>query len=46
VVRFTNVDPEHLDGLLGEIEEHGEPPVDIPAKSIGILMTRGSAPRP
>ena len=35
VVRFTDVDPDHL---AGRVEAAGErPPVDIPAKSIQIL---------
>ena len=37
VVRFTDVDPDHLAGLLAEVEERDEPPVDIPAKGIQIL---------
>jgi hypothetical protein len=36
VVRFTDVDPEHLAGRLDGIEDEG-PPVDIPAKGIQIL---------
>jgi hypothetical protein len=36
VVRFTDVDPEHLAGRLTEVEASG-PPVDIPAKGIQIL---------
>jgi len=37
VVRFTDVDPDHLAGRLGEAEAEGRPPVDIPAKSVQIL---------
>ena len=38
VVRFTDVDPEHLAGRLSEAQARGErPPVDIPAKSVQIL---------
>ena len=37
VVRFTDVDPDHIAGRLAEFEESGEPPVDIPAKSVQIL---------
>jgi hypothetical protein len=37
VVRFTDVDPDHLAGLLADIESRDEPPVDIPAKGIQIL---------
>jgi hypothetical protein len=36
VVRFTDVDPDHLAQRLGEAEREG-PPVDIPAKSVQIL---------
>ena len=36
VVRFTDVDPDHLAGRLDGIEAAG-PPVDIPAKGIQIL---------
>jgi hypothetical protein len=36
VVRFTDVDPDHLAGRLDGIEAEG-PPVDIPAKGIQIL---------
>ena len=37
VVRFTEVDGDHLAGRLAEAEERGTPPVDIPAKSVQIL---------
>jgi hypothetical protein len=37
VVRFTDVDPDHLAGRLSEAEGRGGPPVDIPAKSVQIL---------
>jgi hypothetical protein len=37
VVRFTDVDPDHLAGRLGDIDASGGPPVDIPAKSVQIL---------
>jgi hypothetical protein len=37
VVRFTDVDPDHLAGRLGDAEAREGPPVDIPAKSIQIL---------
>ena len=37
VVRFTDVDPDHLAGRLGDIEGSEGPPVDIPAKGIQIL---------
>jgi hypothetical protein len=37
VVRFTDVDPDHLARLLADLEERDEPPVDIPAKGIQIL---------
>jgi len=35
VVRFTDVDPDHLAGRLDEASEG--PPVDIPAKEVQIL---------
>ncbi len=37
VVRFTDVDPDHIAGRLAETEERGRPPVDIPAKSVQFL---------
>ena len=37
VVRFTDVDPNHLDQRLAEGEERDGPPVDIPAKAVQIL---------
>ena len=37
VVRFTEVDPDHLARRLDEIEASERPPVDIPAKGIQIL---------
>ena len=37
VVRFTEVDPDHLAGRLAEVESSEGPPVDIPAKGIQIL---------
>ena len=37
VVRFTDVDPDHLAGRLAEIEDRGRPPVDIPAKGVQLL---------
>ena len=37
VVRFTDVDPDHLAGRLDEVEACEGPPVDIPAKGIQIL---------
>ena len=37
VVRFTDVDADHIAGRLAEAEEREGPPVDIPAKSIQIL---------
>jgi hypothetical protein len=37
VVRFTDVDPDHLASRLAEIDASGRPPVDIPAKSVQIL---------
>jgi hypothetical protein len=37
VVRFTDVDPDHLAGRLDDVESREGPPVDIPAKGIQIL---------
>ena len=37
VVRFTDVDPEHLAGRLDDAQSSDGPPVDIPAKSVQIL---------
>ena len=37
VVRFTDVDPDHLAERLAEAEARGGPPVDIPAKGVQIL---------
>jgi hypothetical protein len=37
VVRFTDVDPDHLAGRLAEAEGREGPPVDIPAKGVQIL---------
>src|SRR4051812_31845602 len=37
VVRFTDVDPQHIDSRLDEIRASEGPPVDIPAKGIQIL---------
>ena len=34
VVRFTDVDPDHLAGRLDEVEASEGPPVDIPAKGV------------
>ena len=37
VVRFTDVDPDHLAGRLDEVEASEGPPADIPAKGLQIL---------
>jgi hypothetical protein len=37
VVRFTDVDPDHLAGRLDDVRGSEGPPVDIPAKGIQIL---------
>jgi hypothetical protein len=37
VVRFTEVDPDHLAGRLAEADAREGPPVDIPAKQVQIL---------
>ena len=37
VVRFTEVDPDHLAERLEEVEARESPPLDIPAKGVQIL---------
>ena len=37
VVRFTDVDPDHLAGRLSDAEGRDGPPVDIPSKGVQIL---------
>lgn len=37
VVRFTDVDPDHLAGRLAEAEARQEPRADIPAKVVQVL---------
>ena len=37
IVRFTDVDPDHLAERLAETEAREGPPVDIPAKGVQIL---------
>ena len=37
VVRFTDVDPDHLAGRLDEVQDRQGPPVDIPATGVQIL---------
>jgi hypothetical protein len=37
VVRFTDVDSDHLAGRVADVEGSEGPPVDIPAKGIQIL---------
>lgn len=37
IVRFTDVDPDHLAGRLAEAETRDGPPVDIPATKVQIL---------
>ena len=37
VVRFTDVDADHLAARLSEAEERGTAPVDIPATTVQIL---------
>jgi hypothetical protein len=41
VVRFTDVDPDHLAERLAEAEEREGPPVDIPAEGVQILHDSG-----
>ncbi len=38
VVRFTDVTPERMDGLLAQIEEAGGPPPDIPTTGLQVLV--------
>jgi hypothetical protein len=38
VVRFTDVTPDRIDGLLARIEEAGGPPPDVPVKGLQILV--------
>ena len=37
VVRFTDVDPDHLAGRLSQVEESGRPPVDFKNAGVRIL---------
>jgi hypothetical protein len=37
VVRFTDVDPDHLAGRVAEVDASEGPPVDIPVKGLQIL---------
>jgi hypothetical protein len=37
VVRFTDVDADHMAGRLAEADAREGPPVDIPAKGVQIL---------
>jgi hypothetical protein len=37
VVRFTDVDPDHMASRVAAGEERGGPPVDIPAKGVKII---------
>ena len=37
VVRFTDVDPDHMAGRVAAAESRDGPPVDIPAKGVQIL---------
>jgi hypothetical protein len=41
VVRFTDVDPDHMARRLAEAEAREGPPVDIPAKGVQILHDAG-----
>jgi hypothetical protein len=41
VVRFTDVNPDHLAERLAEAEAREGPPVDIPAKGVQILHDQG-----
>jgi hypothetical protein len=37
VVRFTDVDPDHMASRVAAGDERGGPPVDIPAKKVQII---------
>ena len=37
VVRFTDVDPDHMGERMADVEAREGPPVDIPAKEVQIL---------
>ena len=37
VVRFTDVDPDHLSERMSAADDRDGPPVDVPAKKIQIL---------
>jgi hypothetical protein len=38
VVRFADVTPERVEGLLAQIEEAGGPPPDVPIKGLQMLF--------
>jgi hypothetical protein len=38
VVRFTDVNPQRIQELLGQIDEAGGPPADMPIKGLQILV--------
>jgi hypothetical protein len=38
VVRFTDVNPERMDGLLARIKESGGPPPGVPATALTMLF--------
>src|SRR5215210_939284 len=38
VVRFTDVDPEHLAGRLADAESRDGPPVDVKVKQVQIFL--------
>ena len=38
VVRFTDVTPERVEGLIARIEEEGGPPPGIPVKGLQMLF--------
>jgi hypothetical protein len=37
IVRFTDVDPDHIARRVAEAQKREAPPVDIPAKAVQIL---------
>lgn len=38
VVRFTDVTPERIEGLLARIEQEGGPPPGVPVKGLQMLV--------
>ena len=44
VVRFTDVDPDHMAARLADAEARDGPPVDIQAKGVQILHDSADTP--